>query len=115
MIRIALFFQLLIFLSSAALTAAERTVFFVLPEGNPLSKPYLESSYYVHIRLQFASELKVLWKDEIDGMNWYRCYNSEGLFYLPEMLVGESPERVRFDYNGNIEIGFSNVDKKILL
>jgi D-alanyl-D-alanine carboxypeptidase len=55
--------------------------------------------------------MKVLWKAEIDGIVWYRCYNSEGFFYLPEMLVGEYPKKLRLDYSGNIEIGFSVIDK----
>jgi D-alanyl-D-alanine carboxypeptidase len=96
---------------STTFATADRTVFFVLPEGNPLSKPSLDSNYYIHIHLQFASEMKVLWKAEIDGIVWYRCYNSDGYFYLPEMLVSEISDSVRLDYNGNIEIGYSAIDK----
>ena len=103
-------FLFLLFSTYSAASAADKTVLFVLPEGNPLSEPSLESDYYLHIRLQFASEMKALWKAEINGMVWYRCYNSEGYFYLPEILVMENPERERRDYDGNIEIGFSKID-----
>ena len=110
--RLVLFFLLLLFATSTPVSADDRTVFFILPEGTPFTRPTLESDRNVDIQLQFAAEMRVLWKAEIDGIQWYRCYNNERFFYLPEMFVGEYPDRVRLDHNGNIEMGLSKVDKK---
>lgn len=104
--------SLLLFASSVAIPADDRTVSFILPQGTPFIKPDLESNLDLDIQLYFADDLKVLWKVEIDDVHWYRCYNDDGFFYLPEVLVVEYPEKLKLDQNGNIEIGFAEVDRE---
>jgi D-alanyl-D-alanine carboxypeptidase len=94
-----------------ALAGNKRTIFFVLPQGNPFTSSDLWSDLDREISLHFAEELEVMWRAEIDGVLWYRCFNGTDFFYLPEMLVIVYPDKVKLDSNGDIQIGTAEVDR----
>ncbi|HEB29491.1 MAG TPA: D-alanyl-D-alanine carboxypeptidase family protein [Spirochaetes bacterium] len=78
---------------------------FILPEGHPYKNIGLFSGINNKILLKFGDSVTV--KDESlhGSITWYHCSLDNFSFYLPDVFVVKEPESIRYDENGNIQIG----------
>lgn len=105
-------FFLLFIVSSLSFAGDEKTVFYILPKGQPYGVPRINSNQNRSISLQFGEKLRVVETITIQGISWYRCQKGLYYFYLPEMFVTHKSKYMKKDQSGNIMIGYGIVDKE---
>jgi LAS superfamily LD-carboxypeptidase LdcB len=84
---------------------------FILPEGYPYKNVGVSSGMNNKILLKFGDSLTVKDKSLRGSITWYHCSMDNFLFYLPDVFVIKEPENIRYDENGNIQVGREVVNR----
>jgi hypothetical protein len=84
---------------------------YILPQGNPYSRPGIYSNLEEGILLEFGEVLHTDGRYTVDGIIWHECEKDGLEFYIPDMHIVHEQETFDMDGDGTIKIGYGNVDR----